>query len=46
MRQLDTLFQHKMSANGKQNESDVEERLFNYQKRLEIMMKTDMEHQV
>ena len=46
MKELDSLFKVKRSTNGKRDDDEVEDRIIAFQKRLETIMKIDMEQQV
>jgi hypothetical protein len=46
MRELDSMFNFKRSKNEKRDDDEVEDRILSFQKRLETIMKIDMEQQV
>ena len=46
MKELDSIFRFKRSKNEKKDEDEVEDRMIAFQKRLETIMKVDMEQQV
>lgn len=46
IKELDSMFKYKRSQNERRDDDEVEDRILSFQKRLETIMKIDMEQQV